>query len=83
MKARIVTIGKARGVRRPERLLRLAGISDEVTLAVVDGAVVVRPVREVRKGWAQSCREMAASGDDRLLDAPVSNAFDADEWQWE
>ncbi|HEU5314905.1 MAG TPA: AbrB/MazE/SpoVT family DNA-binding domain-containing protein [Chloroflexota bacterium] len=82
MRASIVRIGNSRGLRIPKALLEQCAIGDEVDLSVEDGRLIVSPHRRVREGWAEEARAMAASGDDRLLDAASSTRFDDAEWEW-
>jgi len=78
----IIAIGNSRGVRIPKILLEKAGFSDEAEILERGGNIVIRPLRQVRKGWEESFRRMAAAGDDNLLDTPVPTEWDEAEWQW-
>jgi antitoxin MazE len=80
--ARIVRIGNSRGIRVPKALLEQAQLPEEVELQAEPGRLVVRAVRRGRAGWAEAAAEMHARGDDRPLDAPAGNRFDAEEWEW-
>ena len=84
MKTRIVAIGNSKGLRIPKPLLEQTGLSGEVEISVEDGALVIRPVKTPRAGWATAFREMARRGDDALLDdvSPSLSAWDEDEWEW-
>ena len=46
--------------------------------------LVIRPANRPRTGWAAAFREMAARGDDGLLDetGPALSNWDQTEWQW-
>jgi antitoxin MazE len=85
MKTRIVAIGNSRGIRIPKPLLEQTGLSGEVELHVEDGALVIRPVKRPRAGWATAFQEMARRGDDALLDdaAPSLSGWDEGEWEWQ
>jgi len=67
MKARIIQIGNSRGVRIPKKLLEQAHLTDEVQIEARAGEIVIRS-RRPREGWEEAFRDMAARGDDRLLD---------------
>lgn len=84
MKTRIVPIGNSHGVRIPKPLLDQTGLSGEVDIRAEDDALVIRPVRRPRAGWAEAFRRMAERGDDALLDdaAPSLSSWDESEWQW-
>ena len=81
MRASLVQIGNSRGVRIPKAFVKQAGLGDEVDIQVRGSTVVIRAVKRVRAGWEESFREMAARGDDQLLDMPKSK-WDDSEWQW-
>lgn len=84
MRTRIVRIGNSRGVRIPKALLEESGLKDEVEVTVRDGTLVIAPVTGPRHGWEDAFREMAAAGDDALLDGDLttSDSFDAESWEW-
>ena len=83
MRSRIVRIGNSKGIRIPKALLEEAQLKDEVDITVENGALVVRPVRRVREGWAEAARAMHEAGEDGLLDGwDFPNEFDETEWEW-
>ncbi len=82
MKTRLVRIGNSRGVRLPKAIIVQAGLTDQVELAVRDGAIVIARTTSARSGWADAARQMRKRDDDRLLDPPVLTRFDEKEWKW-
>lgn len=85
MKTKLVKIGNSRGIRIPRALLDESGLKDEVELVVDGSAIVVRPTRKPREGWAEAFSKMAKRGDDEpLMDEPsgIWSNFDEDEWEW-
>jgi antitoxin MazE len=83
VKTRIVRIGNSRGVRLPKPLLDQTGLPDEVEVEAQGNQLVIRPARAPRTGWAQAFAEMAAAGDDQLLDPDLPPPrFDQDHWTW-
>jgi antitoxin MazE len=80
--SRIVRIGNSRGFRVPKALLEQAQLPDEVELQAEPGRLVVSAARRPRAGWAEAAALMHERGDDRPLDAPDANRFDAEEWEW-
>jgi antitoxin MazE len=84
MKTRIIRIGNSQGIRIPKPLLEQTGLCDEVEVIVHDDALVIRPIKNPRVGWAEAFQEMARRGDDALLDdaAPSPSAWDDQEWHW-
>lgn len=89
MKSRIVRIGNSKGIRIPKPFLKQTGLADEVEISVEDNRLVIAPVEPEpappRRGWAKAFKEMAASGDDALLDSDrqVPTQWDEEEWEWE
>ncbi|HNT78505.1 MAG TPA: AbrB/MazE/SpoVT family DNA-binding domain-containing protein [Anaerolineae bacterium] len=79
---RLVPIGNSRGVRIPKPLLTQLHLEDEVTLEVVDGALVVRPATQPRAGWEAAAAQLAARGEDALLDPETPTVWDAESWEW-
>ncbi|HET6572214.1 MAG TPA: AbrB/MazE/SpoVT family DNA-binding domain-containing protein [Fimbriiglobus sp.] len=84
MKTRIVPIGNSRGIRIPKPLLEQTGLSGEVEISAEDDALVIRPAKKPRAGWATAFQQMALRGDDALLDdvPPSLSGWDEDEWEW-
>ena len=83
VRARIVSIGNSQGVRIPRLLLEQSGIEGEVELEVSEGRIVIHALKPTRNNWEEAFEEMAAQGDDNLLDADVVGSnWDEHEWQW-
>jgi antitoxin MazE len=68
MKTRLIRIGNSRGIRIPRIFLEQCHLRDEVQLEVVNGYLIVRPMKKLRSGWEEAFREMHEQGDDSLLD---------------
>lgn len=85
MRRKIVKIGNSQGIRIPKALLEQVGLIGEVELLVEGDALVLRPLRCPRQGWAEAAEEMARRRDDTLLDAETAplSVWDSEEWQWE
>ena len=82
MRTKLVPIGNSRGVRLPAALLATIGATNELDLDLVDGKLVLTPVRGVRADWEEAFAAMAEAGEDLLLDDFGPNEFDETEWQW-
>jgi antitoxin MazE len=84
MKTRIVRIGNSRGIRIPKPLLEQTGLQGEVEMLVENNALVIRPIKQPREGWAEAFQEMAQRGEDKLLDSdmPSLTSWDEEEWEW-
>jgi antitoxin MazE len=76
MKTRIVPIGNSQSIRIPKPLLEQTGLSGEVDVSAEGDALVIRPIRKPRAGWARAFQQMAQRGDDILLDEVVPNHSD-------
>lgn len=83
MKTRIVRIGNSQGVRIPKILLEESGLEGDVELRVLDGSIVIEPVRRTRERWRDAARLVREREEDGLLDEPTPTAFDEAEWAWE
>jgi antitoxin MazE len=82
MTAKIISIGNSRGIRIPNSILKAMNAQEEVSLVYDDDKeeIVIRPLRNSRKGWADSFRKMRSRGDDRMVIAePIDNE---DGWEW-
>ena len=77
-----MAIGNSRGVRIPKAVLEQTGLKDEVDLEVRGSELVIRAARKPREGWAEAFREMAARGDDELLDPETMSEWDRTGWTW-
>ena len=82
MKTKIVRIGNSRGVRIPKPLLQQAGLTDEVTLRVVEGAIVIESESRPRAGWDEAAALAHSRGDDALLELPRTTRFEDEDWEW-
>ncbi len=69
----------------PNCVLEQVGLMGQVEVEAQSDQLVVRPImKTTRAGWAQKFQEMAAQGDDALLDQETlaSSKWDEEEWQW-
>jgi antitoxin MazE len=81
MKARLIRIGNSRGVRLPKPLIEEANLSEEVTLKVIDNAIVIASADLPRAGWEAAARLFSERGDGPVEAAPPTR-FDEGEWEW-
>lgn len=82
MRTQIVSIGNSKGVRIPKVLLEQSNLKNEIELELNDQGILIRSARIPRENWEESFRQMAANGDDTLLDNDLPNSFDEEEWEW-
>ena len=84
-RTKLVKIGNSQGVRIPKTILEQAGMEEDGDVEVVvseERLLVIQPVNKPRRGWEEAFAEMAAAGDDDLLDEPIPTRFDEQEWDW-
>jgi antitoxin MazE len=80
---KIIKIGDSQGITIPQTILDLSGIEDSAEMYVENGSIIIRPLRKIREGWSKSFAEMAATGDDKLIDNETVTEWDKQEWQWQ
>jgi antitoxin MazE len=81
MKVKLVRIGNSRGLRLAKSLIEQLGFEEEVDIRAEGGALIIRPSRAVRAGWADAAAHLAAAGEPTLADG-IATRFDAEEWEW-
>jgi len=83
IKTRIIKIGNSQGIRLPKLLLDQTDLGKEVELELQERQIVIRPSRTPRQNWEEQFQQMAAQGDDQLLDSELlPTAWDEEEWEW-
>lgn len=83
VKTRIIRIGNSQGIRIPKLLMQQLGFVDEVELEAQNGQLVIRPLQVARQGWEEQFQQMAAAGDDQLIDGDYPlTAWETTEWAW-
>lgn len=82
MKSKLIRIGNSRGVRLPKTLLEEAGLDGEVEIQARGRSIVITSASRVREGWADDVKRLADRDPGGLLDGPIENRFDREEWEW-
>ena len=84
IRTRLVKIGNSQGIRIPKVLLQQLRLTDTIELEVQDDQLIVRASSSPRAGWAAQFKQMAAAGDDQLLDDDLIHlsVWDDEEWEW-
>ena len=83
IRTRLVKIGNSQGVRIPKVLLDQLQMTATIELEVQDDQLIIRPSRMPRADWAAAFQQMAAQGDDQLLDADTGlTVWEETEWEW-
>ena len=78
-------IGNSQGIILPRPLLQQAGISNEVTVEVIDGAIVLKAATpHPRAGWDEQFRKAEEAGHvpEADLFGGMATEFDTAEWTW-
>ena len=75
MHVSIISIGNSRGIRLNKMLLDKYQIQDRVELVLEKDYIILKPVREPRKGWDEAFKTMHENGED----VPLIDDFFEDE----
>ncbi|ABI69175.1 AbrB/MazE/SpoVT family DNA-binding domain-containing protein [Syntrophomonas wolfei] len=67
MKTDVIRIGNSKGIRIPATILKQCGIGSKVEIVVRDDEIILKPVKILREGWANSFQQMHKCGDDKLI----------------
>jgi antitoxin MazE len=58
-------------------------LGEEVELELQESQIVIRPSRTPRQNLEEQFQQMAAQGDDQLLDSDfLATTWDEAEWEW-
>lgn len=82
IRSKVVKIGNSRGVRIPRTLLEQAGLEDDVEMTVEGNRLIIQSPQYPRQGWEEQFLMMTKLGDDHMLDQPIVNRWDEEEWTW-
>jgi antitoxin MazE len=83
MKAELVRIGNARGIRIPKSIIEHCGFGDCVDLRVENGHLVITPLRPPREGWEQAfLAAELSSHEDLTAEVQAAGDFEHEEWRW-
>ncbi len=66
MTCNLVPIGTSKGIRLPASILKALEYPESFQLLFENKRIILQPENS-RKNWANSFKEMAKNGDDRLL----------------
>ena len=84
LKTQIVRIGNSKGIRLPKTILEQCHLKDQVELLVEGNRLIICSANAPRSGWNNAFADMAARGDDGLLDkdSEQPTEWDKNEWHW-
>lgn len=85
MQQLIRKIGNSQGIILPRPLLQQVGIEEAVEIEVLNGTIILRPVRKhPRAGWDETFQKAISDGHEpegNLLEG-LTNTFDETDWTW-
>ncbi len=83
IRTRLIKIGNSQGVRIPKLVLDQLALHDTIELVVEGNQLVIRPSTHPRASWPAQFQQMAAHGDDQLLDPDLTpTTWDESDWEW-
>ena len=84
MKVNVIRIGNSQGIRIPKPVLEQCHLGATVELEVRKDHLVIRPSERARSGWGDAFRQMAARGDDAMIDEAGARQteWERTEWEW-
>lgn len=80
MEISIIKIGNSKGIRLPKTVLEKYELNDTINLVMEKDCIVLRPIKEPRKGWDLAFQTMNQNKDDQLLIDDVFTEEDFEEW---
>lgn len=79
MQVSLRKVGNSQAVIIPKAILLQLGLANQLEMEVQEDKIILSAPKNIRNGWAAAARQIAAQGDDELLDFPMDSE---DEWVW-
>ena len=80
MEASIIKIGNSKGLRLSKTIIEKYNIKDKVELILEKGQIILKPIKNPRKGWEKEFEKMHLNNDDKLLMNDVFDDENLEEW---
>lgn len=80
METSIIKIGNSKGLRLSKTIIEKYNIKDKVELILEKGQIILKPIREPRKGWGKEFEKMHLNNDDKFLMNDVFDDENIEEW---
>jgi len=80
MKVPIIRIGNSKGLRLSKEILERYNFQGAVDLILEDNQVVIKPINEPRKDWAETFKRLGADSE-HLLIPDVFEDEQFDDWE--
>jgi antitoxin MazE len=81
MEVSIIQIGNSKGLRLSKTILDKYQINEKMEMILENDHIILRPLKEPRKGWNEAFKEMHTAGDDQLLIDDVFDDENFEEWK--
>jgi len=78
MEVSIIQIGNSKGLRLSKTILDKYQINEKMEMILENDHIILRPLKEPRKGWSEAFKEMHTAGDDQLL---IDDVFDDENFE--
>ena len=82
MQVKLVQIGGSQGFRVPKALLAEMGEAKTFELSLENGALVFRPEKKSREGWAASFEGFGENAEEKEIATDLDYASDDEDWTW-
>lgn len=77
----VIPIGNSKGIRLTKNLIEKYNIGNAVEISLKKDYFVVKPKKEVRKGWEKAFKKMHESKDDKLIIPDIFDDENFNEWK--
>lgn len=83
METKIIDIGNSRGIIIPKKAIESLGLEKGAIMNIGEEEIVIRPLRQPRRGWAEQYEQAGAGNEELLMGDELQNSFDLEEWTWD
>lgn len=59
MQVDIIQVGNSKGIRIPAAILKQLGMDTKLDMEVIDGKIILKPIKKPREGWEETLRKLA------------------------
>ncbi|MEI8116168.1 MAG: AbrB/MazE/SpoVT family DNA-binding domain-containing protein [Flavobacteriia bacterium] len=81
MEVSIIQIGNSKGLRLSKTILDKYQINEKMEMILENDHIILRPLKEPRKGWSEAFKEMHTADDDQFLIDDVFDDENFEEWK--
>lgn len=67
MEIPVIRIGNSQGIRLPKTIIKKYNIKNSLKVILEKDKIILKPITELRQGWAEQFKVMAKNRDDQLL----------------